>query len=72
MMQYRIKEYNWYDGSKFRVQWKMFRLFWVNCYNIRYSVSFPVSFDTLEDATEYIKKRLHNDKVKPIVHEIPN
>jgi hypothetical protein len=71
-VKYRIKEYNWYGRPKFHIQWKMFGLFWVNSYDVRYSVRWPVSFDTLEDAAEYIKERQHNNKVKPLIHEVQN
>jgi len=64
-MKYRIKEYQYYDGSRFQVQAKLFNLFWVDCGPMQY----PARFDTLEEASEYIAREQHNDKVKPIIHE---
>ena len=65
-MKYRIKEYQYYDGPRFQVQWKMLGLFWVDA-GCHY---FPADFDTFEKASEYVARRQHNKRVKPVIHEL--
>jgi len=65
-MKYRIKEYQYYDGPRFQVQWKMFGLFWVDVHRAPYRLAI---FDTLAEASEYVARQQHNDKVKTIIHE---
>ena len=64
-MKYRIKEYQYYDGPRFQVQWKMFGLFWVDA-GCHY---FPADFSTLEEASKRVARLKHNNKVKTIIHE---
>ena len=63
-MKYRIKEYPFYDGSKYQVQWKMFGLFWVDA-GCMYR---PADFNTFAEAQKYIARAEHNHKIKPIIH----
>jgi hypothetical protein len=65
-MKYRIKEYPLYDGPRFQVQWKMFGLFWVDA-GCHYC---PADFNTFKKASEYVARLQHNERVKPVIHEL--
>ena len=65
-MKYRIKEYPFYDGSKYQVQRKMFGLFWVDA-GCMYR---PVDFNTLGKASEHVARLQHNKRAKAVIHEV--
>ena len=68
-MKYRIKEYQWYRGSKYVPQFKFLGLFWKSFEDAYEGV---YEFNTLEEASICIKAMQHNKNVKKVIHNYEN
>ncbi len=64
-MKYRIKQIDYYDGSKYYIQYALLGLFWAT-YGDEYSCA---EYSTLEDAQKAITRFKHNDNAKTTYHE---